>query len=278
DGVHVEIRSGGHVSRHRPDDRQVRVIRTETQLHGLTRPRHVRTRIGVDLVHRNLSLYRDPSHWWSPIPLCSRFIGYPHCERSNLRGRERLTTDKHPPIRTATQHTYGTAREDTMIWWHAVVIVVAGFWAGTINTVVGSGTLVTFPTLLALGYPPVTATTSNAIGLAPGSVTGAIGYRHELRGLRSRLLRYATASALGAGCGTVLLLGLPRDAFATVVPFLIVLALVLVLVQPKVSRWVANRNPDSAAGGGALLLFFVFLIGVYGGYFSAAQGVLLMGV
>jgi len=165
-----------------------------------------------------------------------------------------------------------------LIWWHAIVIVVAGFWAGTINTVVGSGTLVTFPTLLALGYPPVTATTSNAIGLAPGSVTGAIGYRHELRGLRSRLLRYATASALGAGCGTVLLLGLPRDAFATVVPFLIVLALVLVLVQPKVSRWVANRNPDSAAGGGALLLFFVFLIGVYGGYFSAAQGVLLMGV
>jgi len=165
-----------------------------------------------------------------------------------------------------------------MMWWHAVLVVVAGFWAGTINTVVGSGTLVTFPTLLALGYPPVTATTSNAIGLAPGSVTGAIGYRHELRGSGRRLLRYATASALGAGCGTVLLLSLPPDAFATVVPFLIVLALVLVVIQPRVSRWVANRNPASSEHGGPLLLFFVFLIGVYGGYFSAAQGVLLMGV
>lgn len=164
-----------------------------------------------------------------------------------------------------------------MIWWHAIVIVFVGFWAGTINTVVGSGTLVTFPTLLALGYPPVTATTSNAIGLAPGSITGAVGYRQELGGLRTRLPRYAAASALGAGCGTVLLLGLPADAFASVVPFLIVLALVLVVLQPRISKWVANRS-SANADHGALLLFVIFLVGVYGGYFAAAQGVLLMGV
>ena len=158
------------------------------------------------------------------------------------------------------------------------MIAVAGVWAGMINAVVGSGTLVTFPTLLALGYPPVTATTSNAIGLAPGAVTGAIGYRHEIRGEARRLLRYATASAAGAGCGTVLLLSLPPQAFATVVPFLIALALVLVVIQPKVSKWVAARNANRPAHGGVLLLFFVFLIGVYGGYFTAAQGVMLMAV
>lgn len=165
-----------------------------------------------------------------------------------------------------------------MIWWHAVLIVLVGIWAGTINTVVGSGTLVTFPTLLALGYPPVTATTSNTIGLAPGSVTGAIGYRHELRGQKRRLLRYATGSFLGAIGGTALLLGLPPDTFATVVPALVGMAVVLVLVQPKLSRWVANRETKRPAQGGILLVALIFLIGVYGGYFSAAQGVMLMGV
>lgn len=165
-----------------------------------------------------------------------------------------------------------------MTWWHAVLIGLAGVWAGTINTVVGSGTLVTFPTLVALGYPPVTATTSNAIGLIPGTITGSIGYRHEIRGEWRRLLRYVPASFLGAICGTILLLSLPPDAFETVVPGLIGLAVVLVVAQPKVSAWVARRNGGTQRRGGPLLIFFVFLIGVYGGYFTAAQGVMLMGV
>lgn len=173
-----------------------------------------------------------------------------------------------------------------MIWWHAVLIAVSGVWAGMINTVVGSGTLVTFPVLVALGYPPVTATTSNAIGLAPGTITGAIGYRHELKGEKRRLLLFAPASLVGAVCGTVLLLSLPADAFEMVVPALVGLAVVLVIVQPRVSTWVLRRREErertrggtGGAEGGALLFTLVFLIGVYGGYFTAAQGVMLMAV
>ncbi|MFF5991415.1 sulfite exporter TauE/SafE family protein [Prauserella flavalba] len=172
-----------------------------------------------------------------------------------------------------------------MIWWHAVLIALAGVWAGMINTVVGSGTLVTFPVLVAFGYPPVTATTSNAIGLVPGTITGAIGYRKELRGQFRRLLTFVPASALGAVGGTVLLLSLPPDAFETVVPVLVGLAVVLVIIQPRVSTWVLRRRETKAERNGAdepakqgtvLLLTLIFLVGIYGGYFTAAQGVMLM--
>lgn len=165
-----------------------------------------------------------------------------------------------------------------MEWWEALVVFLAGVWAGTINTVVGSGTLVTFPVLVALGYSPVTATTSNAIGLAPGTISGAIGYRHELTGQGRRVARYAVPSFLGAICGTVLLLSLPPNAFETVVPVLVGLAVVLVIIQPRVSAWVARRR-EAGNGGRAhtpLLFFLIFLVGIYGGYFTAAQGVMLM--
>ncbi|WP_199430863.1 sulfite exporter TauE/SafE family protein [Qaidamihabitans albus] len=171
-----------------------------------------------------------------------------------------------------------------MVWWHAVLIAATGIWAGMINTVVGSGTLVTFPTLVALGYPPLTATTSNAIGLAPGTISGAIGYRHEIRGQARRLLTFGIASFAGALGGTALLLSLPPDAFETVVPGLVGLAVVLVLVQPRVSTWVLSRREIKEQKGkrthrsGPLLFFLVFLVGVYGGYFTAAQGVLLMAI
>ena len=167
-----------------------------------------------------------------------------------------------------------------MTWWHAVIIVVAGIWAGTINAVVGSGTLVTFPVLVALGYPPVTATTSNAIGLAPGTLSGAWGYRHELTGYWRQVAQFAVASFLGAIGGTILLLSLPKDAFEAVVPVLVGLAVILVIVQPKVSKWVAKRREGNGEEhkAGPLLMFFIFLIGIYGGYFTAAQGVMLMAV
>ncbi|TNC20882.1 sulfite exporter TauE/SafE family protein [Amycolatopsis alkalitolerans] len=168
-----------------------------------------------------------------------------------------------------------------MSWWHALVVLLAGMWAGTINTVVGSGTLVTFPVLVALGYPPVTATTSNALGLAPGTISGAVGYRDELKGQARRLARYSVPSLLGAIGGTALLLFLPHNAFEKVVPVLVGLAVVLVIIQPWVSSWVAKRRDrsDTIAGhGGPLLLGLIFLVGVYGGYFTAAQGVMLMGI
>lgn len=160
-------------------------------------------------------------------------------------------------------------------------ILLAGLAAGTINAVVGSGTLITFPTLLAFGVPPVTANVSNTIGLVPGSVSGAVGYREELAGQRSRVLRLASASLVGGAAGAVLLLALPSEAFSAIVPALILLGLVLVVFQPKISAWVAKRH--ESLGGlpehGAIWVWpAVLLTGVYGGYFGAAQGVLLMAV
>jgi uncharacterized membrane protein YfcA len=159
---------------------------------------------------------------------------------------------------------------------HGVAIVVAAVWAGMINTIVGSGTLVTFPVLLVLGYPPLTANVSNGLGLVPGSLTGAIGYRRELAGLRGRVARLAVASVLGALLGAVLLLQLPPGAFDAVVPVLVGVAVVLVIVQPLLARRLAGRRGGGRTRMGPGLLAGVFGAGVYGGYFGAAQGVLLL--
>jgi uncharacterized membrane protein YfcA len=165
---------------------------------------------------------------------------------------------------------------------HAVLILVAGACAGAINAVVGSGTLITFPTLVALGYPPVTATMSNAIGLVLGGASGTWGYRHELRGQGRRLVWQAVASVIGALIGAYLLLHLPEDSFETVVPFLIVIALLLVVLQPRLQRALSRRLPSTGSGPTrrmlAVLLFATLLIGIYGGYFTAAQGILQIGV
>jgi uncharacterized membrane protein YfcA len=162
--------------------------------------------------------------------------------------------------------------------WEAVAVALAGLAAGTINTVVGSGTLITFPVLLAVGYPPVLANVSNTVGLVPGSASGAIGYRAELAGQRQRLLRLGSASTVGAVLGAVALLTAPEDAFRAIVPVLIALACVLVVVQPRLSPWLAARGRSDRQHGGALLYVGVLLTGIYGGYFGAAQGVLLIAV
>ena len=222
----------------------------------------------------------------------------------------------------------------------ALAIFAAGLAAGTINTVVGSGTLITFPTLLAFGYPPVLANVSNNVGLVPGVASGVYGYRAELAGQRRRLIRLGSASLAGGLVGAILLLVLPAGAFQAIVPVLIGIALVMVVFQPRLARWVAARQRAKAAGvpvtagpvpaptapaaavptgavptatvptatvptaagptatvptaaapapaaagpegplqlGGPVLWVLVFLSGVYGGYFGAAQGVLLIGL
>jgi uncharacterized membrane protein YfcA len=154
-------------------------------------------------------------------------------------------------------------------------VLAAGVAAGTINTVVGSGTLITFPVLLAVGYSPVTANVSNTIGLVPGSVSGAIGYRRELEGQRGRALRLGSCSFTGAVIGAILLLVLPDDAFEAIVPVFIALALVGIVFQPALSRRMAHRE---AHNGGVLAGAGVLLAGIYGGYFGAAQGILLMAI
>ena len=189
----------------------------------------------------------------------------------------------------------------------AVAILGAGMAAGTINTVVGSGTLITFPTLLAFGYPPLIANVSNTVGLVPGVLSGIYGFRRELVGQRKRLLFLGSGSLLGGVLGAILLLRLPASAFNAIVPVLIGIALVLVVLQPRLAARMAARRQAAAdtgsdksdtadqigvpqqsedslervtdpgvARGGFLLWALVFGTGVYGGYFGAAQGVLLL--
>ncbi|MER5886291.1 sulfite exporter TauE/SafE family protein [Streptomyces sp. NPDC001941] len=167
-----------------------------------------------------------------------------------------------------------------MTTWEMLAVLAAGIGAGTINTIVGSGTLITFPVLLATGLPPVTATVSNALGLIPGSISGAIGYRKELAGQRRRVLRLATAAAVGGLGGAVLLLVLPSTAFETIVPVLVALALALVILQPRISRAVQRRREAHGSqadpDGGPLLVTGLLLASVYGGYFTAAQGIIYL--
>ena len=166
-----------------------------------------------------------------------------------------------------------------------ILVGLAGLGAGAINTLVGSGTLITFPTLVALGYPPVTSTMSNAVGLVAGGVSGTWGYRRELRGQWNRLRWQLPASLAGAMLGAYALLHLPENVFIRIVPVLLVLALILVLIGPRIQAWARRRAEDAGCRADhlmptrlAAMVIGTFLVGVYGGYFTAAQGILLLGV
>jgi uncharacterized protein len=166
-----------------------------------------------------------------------------------------------------------------------ILICLAGVGAGAINAVVGSGTLITFPTLVALGYPPVTATMSNAVGLVAGGISGTWGYRRELSGQWDRLRWQIPASLLGAGIGAWLLLHLPEKVFVTVVPVLLIGALILVVVGPRIQAWARKRSDEAgrsaevvSPGRMAAVVAATFVVGIYGGYFTAAQGILLIGL
>jgi uncharacterized protein len=161
---------------------------------------------------------------------------------------------------------------------HAVAIFAAGVVAGLINTVVGSGTLFTFPVLLAFGYAPVVANVSNTVGLVPGSAAGAYGYRRELSGQKSRASRLAIASVLGGLVGAALLLTLPAAAFKAIVPVFIAVALILIVLQPRLSRALEARHDHAREQAGALTMVAVFAAGIYGGYFGAAQGIMLLAI
>ena len=176
-----------------------------------------------------------------------------------------------------------------MTWLELLGLVAAGAAAGLINTVVGAGTLVTFPVLLAFGLPPVVANVTNTVGLTPGSLSGALATRADLAGQRTRVLRLGVASLVGGVVGAVLLLWLPSSAFAAIVPVLIGIGCILVVLQPWLSRRLAERranadadtdtDTDAAPAHGSVWLWLGILVtGVYGGYFGAAQGVLLLAI
>ncbi len=166
-----------------------------------------------------------------------------------------------------------------MPWYEVVALLAAGMAAGTINTIVGSGTLITFPTLLFFGFAPLVANVSNTVGLVAGGLTGIHGYRSELVGQGGILRRLVPVSLLGALTGAILLLKLPESAFNAIVPALIAAALLLVLFGPRLQVWAAARHPDHDSLGRRLMMTVgIFAAGVYGGYFGAAQGVLLVGI
>ncbi len=215
--------------------------------------------------------------------------GRPGSHRGGAHGGGAVRDVRHAPgaraPRRALRGPAAPAPELSLSPLEIAAVALAGIWAGAINTIVGSGTLITFPTLLAIGVPPVTANISNNIGLVPGSVAGAVGYRRELEGQRARITRLLVASVCGGLIGAGLLLVLPPDAFEAIVPVLILLGVVLVILQPRLSKVVAARAEAREAAGaepardGAWWVWpGVLLTGVYGGYFGAAQGVLLMAV
>jgi uncharacterized protein len=164
-----------------------------------------------------------------------------------------------------------------------LAVLAAGFGAGVVLASVGAGTLLSFPILLAVGIPPLVANTSNCVGLVPGGLSGSWGYRRELAPVRALVVRVALTSAVGALLGATILLLLPSTAFDAVVPVLVLLAATLIGVQPLVSRMLARRavrrgtlaHTDRVAMGPGLTTLSS-VVGVYGGYFGAAQGVMLM--
>lgn len=153
-------------------------------------------------------------------------------------------------------------------------LAVAGLLAGTANAIVGSGSLLTFPTLLALGYSPVVANVSNTVGLVFGSVSGVVGYRRELSNQQRRAASLSVFSVVGAVLGAALLLVLPQSVFRAIVPILIVFALVLVILQPRLRTVIASLQKHPAAIWGVRAS--VFGVAIYGGYFGAAQSVILV--
>lgn len=161
----------------------------------------------------------------------------------------------------------------------ALLLLLAGAGAGTVNVLVGSGGLITFPALLAVGLPPVTANVTNTLGVLPGALLGSIGYRRELAGQRTRVVRLGLASLAGGVTGAVLLMALPTEAFETVIPFLILGAVVLVVLQPTLAASLRTRGAGARRPHGGIALWVgVLLVGVYGGYFGAAQGVMLLAI
>ena len=156
-----------------------------------------------------------------------------------------------------------------------IAILAAGLAAGTVNTIVGSGSLITFPTLLAFGYPAVVANVSNTVGLVPGSLSGAIGYRRELAGQRGRAVRLGIAAIAGGLSGGLLLLALPESAFERIVPVLILGSVALIAIQPRLSRAMGDRRAEGREHTVPLVVT-MFLTGIYGGYFGAGQGVIMM--
>jgi uncharacterized membrane protein YfcA len=159
----------------------------------------------------------------------------------------------------------------------ALVVVVAGAAAGLFNGVAGGGTLVSFPVLLGLGYPALTANVTNTVGIWPGYLGSVAGFRTEIVAQRDRVRSLVPPAAVGAVVGAVLLVTTPSSAFTRLVPWLVLFASVLFAVQPVLVRALSSVAHDHPTRR-ALLLAGTFLTAVYGGYFGGAMGIMLLAV
>jgi len=160
----------------------------------------------------------------------------------------------------------------------AALLAAAGLAAGTVNAVAGGGSLISFPALLAAGYPPVTANVTNTVALFPGYAGSVAGGRLELQGQGRRIRSVALTSVVGAVLGAVLLLTTSGYVFERVVPYLILLACLLLLLQPRLARAVQAHQEPGSGGLPVLLQVAVLLASVYGAYFGAGLGVMLLGI
>jgi uncharacterized protein len=160
------------------------------------------------------------------------------------------------------------------------LLIAAGvaFLAGGINSIAGGGSLLLFPTLVALGLGTVEANVTNSVAQWPGYLGGVAGFRDEYQGQRPRLLRFGLVAVLGGITGSVLLLTTPSEAFDVVVPLLVLLASVLLAFQPLVTDRLRRRGEDDPAADPVWLYAVLFLATAYGGYFGGALGVILVGV
>ena len=160
-----------------------------------------------------------------------------------------------------------------------VVIFVSGVIAGMINSIAGGGTLVSFPALVWLGRDPVIANATNAVALWPGSLAGAYGFRRELSTVRRWLLLLVVPSLIGGAVGGWLLLRTPTSTFERLVPFLILAATLLLAAQEMITRRLgvlAHAHERPGAGWIAFVFVFQLIVGVYGGYFGAGMGILML--
>lgn len=160
-------------------------------------------------------------------------------------------------------------------WPAALLLFVAGAIASGVNSIAGGGSLISFPTLIGLGVPQLPANATNAVALWPGSFAGALGFLNQLKDVRSHLIRLLIPTTLGSIAGAILLVNTPEQAFRIAVPILILFATFLLAFQPHIRRWSRQHWMPHHEGYALVLQFFV---AVYGGYFGAGMGIMMLAV
>jgi len=162
--------------------------------------------------------------------------------------------------------------------FHVVLLILAGLGAGIFNGVAGGGSLISFPVLLGLGFSPLTANITNTVGIWPGYLSSAAGFRQELTGQGRPFARLSPVAGLGAVTGAILLLTTSSADFTALAPWLVLGASLLFAAQPLLRRALAGKDSDPSRAHPVLLMFGVFAASVYGGYFGAGMGVMLLAI